>query len=124
MASQNILVTQLTLGTIASGVLAYLKTAKWAPFVNKHSYAINHAYLLITSAFGALGIHYTWDASNHSLTITGLNLVAILWALWKWAEQWSVQYLIQRGAFGPVSIPGDAPAQPSTPVNAAGDGKA
>lgn len=116
MASENVLATQITIGTIGSGVLAYLKTAKWAPWFNKHSAAINHIYLLITSAAGAIGVHAVWDASSHSLTITGLSIATIAYGFWEWAKQWTVQYLVQRGAFGPVSTPGDAPAVPSTPV--------
>jgi hypothetical protein len=118
MATENVLATQITLGTIGAGVLAYLKTAKWAPWFNKHSAKINHAWLLTTSAMGAIGVHYTWDATAHSLTITGLNAVAIAVALWVWAKQWCLQYVVQRGVFGPVAIPGDAPAPAATPVSA------
>jgi len=118
MASENVLATSLTLGTIASGVLAYLKSAKWAPWFNKHSAAINHAFMLVTSAAGAIGISATWDAANHTLTIAGLSLATILHGGWEWLKQWSVQYLVHRGAFGPVSVPGDAPPLPVTPTPA------
>lgn len=116
MATENVLATQLTLGTIGAGVLAYLKTAKWAPFINKHSAKFNHIWLLTASAVGALGVHAAWDASAHSLTITGLSALAIGHAIWEWAKQWTVQYLVQRGAFGPVAIPGDAPPPVVIPV--------
>jgi hypothetical protein len=116
MASQNIVLTQMTLGTIFSGVMAYLKSAKWAPWFSQHSAKINHAFLLITSAAGAIGVHWVWDATAHSLTITGLSLITVGAGIWEWAKQWTVQYLIQRGAFGPVAIPGDAPAPAVTPV--------
>lgn len=116
MAAQNVLVTQITLGTISAGVLAYLKTAKWAPWFNQHSAKFNHIFLLITSAAGAVGVHAVWDATAHSLTITGLSAIAIAHGVWEWAKQWCVQYLTQRGAFGPVAVPGDAPAPAVTPV--------
>src|SRR5215475_6675696 len=99
MASENVLATQLTLGTIGAGVLAYLKTAKWAPWFNKHSANLNHMWLMATSFAGALGVHWVWDASNHSITITGISLLAIVHGLWEWAKQWTVQYLVHRGAF-------------------------
>jgi hypothetical protein len=118
LASENVLATQITIGTIGSGLLAYLKSAKWAPWFNKHSAVLNHAYLLVTSAAGAIGVHFVWDASSHSLTITGLSLVTVAIGFWEWAKQYAVQYLVQRGAFGPVSIPGDAPAVSVTPVAA------
>jgi hypothetical protein len=110
LATENVLATQLTLGTIFSGVMAYLKSAKWAPWFSQHSGKINHAFMLITSAAGAIGVHWVWDKSTHSLMITGLSIMTIAVGLWEWAKQWTVQYLVQRGAFGPVAIPGDAPA--------------
>lgn len=116
MASQDVLATQITIGTIGSGLLAYLKSAKWAPWFNKHSATINHLYLLASSAAGALGVHAVWDASSHSLTITGLSLVTIAYGFWEWAKQYALQYLVQRTAFGPVSVPGDAPPVPVVPV--------
>ena len=123
MATENVVLTQLTLGTIFSGVLAYLKSAKWAPFISQHSAKINHAFLLLTSAAGALGVHWVWNATEHSLLITGLSFAVIMHGIWEWAKQWTVQYLVQRGAFGPVAIPGDAPAPAVTPVAALPDAK-
>lgn len=118
MASENVLATQLTLGTIASGVLAYLKSAKWAPWFSKHSAKINHAFMLVTSAAGAIGVHAVWDASQHSLTVTGLSLATIAFGFWEWVKQYTVQYLVHRGAFGPLSVPGDAPPVSVTPIKA------
>lgn len=123
MASDSVLATSLTLGTIASGVLAYLKSAKWAPWFNKHSAKINHIFMAASSAGGAIGIHAVWDSTNHALTITGLSLIAIWHGAWEWTKQWTVQYLVHRGVFGPVSIPGDAPAIPAVPVTSAGNEK-
>lgn len=119
MATENVLATQITLGTIGAGLLTYFKNATWAPWFNKHSAKINHAWLLITSGLGAAGIHYTWNATEHSLTITGLTVLGIAHAIWEWTKQWCVQYGIQRGVFGPVSIPGDAPPAPAIAVKEA-----
>jgi hypothetical protein len=121
LATASVTMTQVTLSTIFAGLLAYFKRAKWLPFVTQHSVAINHGWLLLSSAGAALGIHAIWDGSSHSLTISGLDIVAILHGIWTWAEQWTVQYLVQRGIFGPVAIPGDAPPVAVTTVNAAGN---
>jgi len=118
MASENVLATSLTLGTIASGLLAYLKSAKWAPWFSQHSKTLNHVVLLATSAGSALGISATWDATAHTLTIAGLSLPTIIHGGWEWMKQWCVQYMVHRGIFGPVSSPGDAPPIPVTPVAA------
>jgi hypothetical protein len=123
VGTSNVVLTQITMGTLFAGVLAYLKTAKWIPFVNKHSATINHIFLLLASAGTAIGVHAVWDSAAGSLTITGLSLTAILHGIWEWSKQWALQYLVQRNTFGPVSIPGDAPAVPMTPVAASGGTK-
>lgn len=114
MAADSVLATSVTLGTIGTGLLAYLKSAKWAPWFNKHSATLNHSLLAVSAAVGALGINYVWDPANHSLLITGLSLTAITHFAWEFTKQWCMQYLVQRGIFGPTSIPGDAPAVPVT----------
>lgn len=116
--TENIIGTQATLGLIFSGVLHWLKTAKWLPFINQHSAGINHTILAATSAFGALGVHLAWNASGHSLTITGLDLATIAASLWLWARQWTVQFLIHRGIFGPVATVVVAPV--ANTLNAGG----
>ena len=100
----NVLSTQITIGLLGAGFLRYLKSSPWFKAINEYSSSINHAVLLITSAIGALGIHYVWDARAHSLTITGLEWATIFPALWLWGKQWAVQFLVHKGAFGDISI--------------------
>lgn len=120
MAAENVLATQVTVGVIASGFLQYLKTRQWLPFINKNSAGINHAILLVTSAAGAMGISFAWNASAHSLVISGLTVSGIVGGLWIWAKQWSVQFLVHRGVFGPVAVNGVRPvANPDVPSIAA-----
>ena len=103
MAAENVISTQITLGLIGAGLLQWLKSRASIGFVNQHSAGVNHAILLATSLAGGLGVHAAWSGSAHSLTITGLDLMAIGAGLWLWAKQWAVQFLVQRGAFGPVA---------------------
>jgi hypothetical protein len=112
MADQNVLATQITVGMMGSGLLQFLKSREWIPFVTKNSAVINHVVLGITSLAGAVGVHSAWDASAHSLTITGLNAAAIAAALWIWAKQWCIQFMVHRGVFGSVA----APAVPAAAV--------
>jgi hypothetical protein len=114
----NIVMTQVTMSTLFAGALAFAKSKAWVPFFNKHSATINHVFLGVTSLGSALGIHALWNGADHSLLIVGLSPLTIAHGIWEWTKQWCLQYLVQRGAFGPVSIPGDAPAVPSTPVKA------
>jgi hypothetical protein len=114
MAAENVIATQLTLGMIGAGLLQWLKSQKWLSSVNQNSGTLNHLVLLATSALGGLGIHAAWSGSDHSLTITGLDLAAIAGAAWLWAKQWTIQFLVHRGVFGqvagaPVHFAGIAP---------------
>jgi len=106
MADQNIIATQLTMGLLSSGALQWLKARAWLPFVNQHSAAFNHVFLMATSISTGLGIHLVWSGTSHSLTITNLNAAAIAGALWIWAKQWAMQFLVHRGVFGPVATKG------------------
>lgn len=103
MAAENVLATQLTLGLISSGALNLLKKSSTVTFVNENSKTLNHLFLLATSAAGAIGVHTAWNVSQHSLLITGLDFATIVASLWIWAKQWAIQFLVHRGAFGPIA---------------------
>src|SRR5882724_4026867 len=111
MAAENVLATQITLGLLGSGALQLLKKSSLVTFVDQHSKVFNHVFLLATSAAGALGVHTAWNASQHSLVITGLDFATIAASFWIWGKQWAVQYLVHRGAFGAVA------ASPAVPVS-------
>jgi hypothetical protein len=110
MAAENVFATQVGIGMLGSAALTLLKRAKWVTWFNDHSGAFNHLFLVMASAAGALGVHTAWSASSHSLTITGLDFATIATSLWLWFKQWSIQYLVHKGAFGPVAVP--APPAP------------
>ena|SRR5882762_6157406 len=110
MAAESVLATQATLGLLSSGVLHLLKNAKWAKAFNDNSSTLNHLFLLATSAGGALGVHAAWTASGGG-TITIPSLAAMGVGLWIWIKQWSIQYLVHKGAFGAVAIKPSAPTE-------------
>ena len=112
MASESVLATQITLGMIGAGVLRLLKRSAAVTWVNDNTGWVNHVILALTSAAGALSVNFVWNATAHSLTITGLDATAIALTAWLWAKQWTIQYLVHKGAFGAVSVPPAAPALP------------
>jgi hypothetical protein len=115
MAAENVFATQVGIGMLSSAALNLLKRLKWVTMVTDHSVAINHVFLIATSAAGALGVHMAWNASGHSLTITGLDFTAVAGSFWLWFKQWSIQYLVHKGAFGPVAEPAPVPAPAPQP---------
>ena len=114
MPTENVLATQATLGMIGAGFLQLLKKSSLVTSITAHSAWLNHAVLVVTAAAGALSIHFAWNASAHSLTITGLDAATMVASIWLWAKQWTVQFLVHRGVFGPVAVPQSAaPAEPA-----------
>jgi len=113
MADQNVVVTQLTIGLFGAGFLQWLKSTKWIPFVTAHSAKLNHVILLITSAGGALGIHSVWTAGGGG-TIAIPSLAVMGAGVWIWTKQYAVQYLVHKGAFGPIAVP--SPTAPTSTV--------
>lgn len=103
MADQNVLATQLTVGLLGSGFLQWLKSTKLVPFVTENSGKLNHIILLLTSAGGALGIHSAWTAGEGG-TISIPSLAVLGAGVWIWMKQWTVQYLVHKGAFGSVAV--------------------
>ena len=109
MAAENVFATQVTLGMIGAGLLQFLKSRTWLPFLNQNSTALNHIVLVATSAAGAIGVNAAWNSAEHSLTITGLSLASVATGLWVWAKQYAIQFLVHKGAFGSVAVPAVTP---------------
>lgn len=124
MAAESVLATQITLGLIGSGVLNLLKKSNAVTFVHDNSKVLNHMILLVTSAAGAVGVHTAWNGTEHSLVITGLDVATIFTSLWIWAKQWTIQFLVHRGAFGPVSVNPNAGTATFAGIASAGPGPA
>ena len=111
MTNRGTMIAAIAAGLFSAGALQWLKNRAWLPFVNQHSAAFNHVFLLVTSISTGLGIHLVWSGASHSLTITNLDAAAIAGSLWIWAKQWTIQFLAHRGVFGPVAVPSPQPAK-------------
>lgn len=82
------------LGTKATVALAiiffqqWLKRQSWFPLLTYESKSMNHLFSIAMAGLGTLGIHFTWNAGDHSLMITGLAVPAIATGMVHWVQQY------------------------------------
>lgn len=71
----------------------------------RHVSTDNPGLIRILAAVGATltaaGLAWTWDASQHTLTITGLTFENAVMFLWLTAKQYVEQYLVYKVGFKP-----------------------
>jgi hypothetical protein len=79
--------TQVAVAAIISFLVGKLKQSSWFPWLTAETSKLNRLVAVLLSGVAAVGIHYQWDAADHSLLITGLSLTTILGMLWHWAVQ-------------------------------------
>lgn len=78
----NVLGTQITFAGITVALIQWLKRSKYVPWFTKEKVYLMRGVSAVVSFLAALGIHYVWNATGHSLLITGLDLMSILTAAW------------------------------------------
>lgn len=105
-ASASPLGTQITISTLVVYLLEWLKTKKWAPFVQKNAATMNKITAGVVAFIAALGVSYTWDATNHQLVIANVpTLAGFVTVLWIWVKQWVMQELVYKGIVQQPSAP-------------------
>ena len=82
---------------ISAWVLEWLKDKPWAPFIVEYGPYLNRATALVIAVGSAIGITFAFDATAHTLTIGGLDLVSISTLAWKAVEQFVLQQLVYHG---------------------------
>ena len=92
----NIAMTHFTIGAVTVAALQWLKGSTWFPWIQAGQTKLLRALSALAAAAAAVGIGYTWNAHDHSLTITGLTLSGIAVALWAWLKQFAVQEFMYR----------------------------
>lgn len=79
--------TQVVIAGIISTLLGMLKKSSWFPWITAETSKVNRVVAIALSFLGTAGIHFAWNASSHSLTITGLALWPLLTFLWHGVAQ-------------------------------------
>jgi hypothetical protein len=109
----NIAMTHFTIGAVTVAALQWLKSSPWFPWIQAGQTKLLRFISALAAAGTAVGIGYTWNAVDHSLTITGLTLTGIAFAFWAWLKQFAVQEFMYR-----ATRPATQSANPSVTVSA------
>ncbi len=98
---QDLVTSQVTASAVVVMILQWLKRSNYFPWLSGETETLNKAVAAIAAAFTAVGIHYSYDADLHTITITGITLTAFVHGAWHWLQAFSFQELIYRGALKP-----------------------
>ena len=74
------------------------------PWVTNQTAALNRAIAVIASLFSALGIHFSFSATQGVLTITGLTIAGIAGFVWHWLVSFVSQQLIFQTAVNKTPV--------------------
>lgn len=79
----------------------------------KNAATMNKITAGVVAFIAAVGVTYTWDASNHRIVIDNIpTLAGFLTVSWTWVKQWVFQELVYKGI---VQTPSPAPAAQTVP---------
>jgi|SRR6516225_232916 hypothetical protein len=95
MTTDTAFESQGALAILIPMILQWLKGAPWFPWVTKETSKLNALAAGVGAVVATAGIHFVWDPGNHSITINGLTIAAVLTAIIAVAKQ----YLFQHAAY-------------------------
>lgn len=92
----------LTTSAMTVAVIEWLKNTKLVPFMSQHTAALNRTVAWLAAFCTGTGIHYQFDATAHSLTITGLSLAVIGHAVWDTTKSYAFNWMLYKGIIKPA----------------------
>jgi hypothetical protein len=112
-AESSALLTTITTSGMAVAIINWLKGSKYFPWITKEKTWLLRGLSLVAATASSFGIHYAWNASDHSLLITGLTLSSVLPALFALSKSLVVNEWIFRSTkpqSNPAVVAAVAPA--------------
>ena len=95
-AAQSVVMTHITAAGVSVALINYLKGSKYFPWITQEKTKVLRAVAVLTSAIGAIGIHYTWNAAARTLTFD-LPTLAGAWAFGVvWVKSFITQELVYQ----------------------------
>lgn len=90
-------VTTVTASAMSVAVIQWLKNTKLIPFMDQHTAGLNRFAGWLAAFGSSVGIHWTFDHTAGTLTLTGLTLAAIGHTAWDTTKSYAFQWLVYRG---------------------------
>ena len=117
MDGSQLVVSQLTLGAVASWVLEALKKASWFPVLSDESTKVAKVFwAALTSLLAVTGLSYVYDPTAHTLLIQGFSLTLVANAVWHWLTQFVMQEGWYQAVFNKPAAVVSAPLAAKAPA--------
>ena len=87
--------SSLGMGIFMTYFIEWLKASPYFPWITAEKDKIVKTAHLVGAIVSAAGIHYSWNAATHTLTIPNLTGAVVALAVWKIAQQ----YLFQKWVY-------------------------
>ena len=109
----DVLGTQFIISGLAAYLLEHLKNSTWMKwFTPETSRKTKQVIAILVSGVTALGIHWSYDGTAGTLTITGLTAAAVVEHGWDWLRAWYLQQLVYDIAVKESSVAKDPSVRP------------
>ena len=93
--------SQLAFAYVTSSVMEFLKNLSWFPLLQKEAKVLNTLIAVVVAFIVAIGIHWTFDAAQGTLVISGLTWGSIGHGFISWVQQ----FAFQQGAYKMLVAP-------------------
>jgi len=87
----------LAANAVSVFLIEKLKAAKNIPWIHQHSSQLNRMVAIATSGLAAVGVHFTFNAGDGTLLITGISMAGIVGAAWHWVQSFALQEVMYQG---------------------------
>lgn len=98
------LVTQFTGAAMIVWIIQGLKNAGWFPHMTVDTVKVNRFISALAALATASALHWNWDATTASLTISGLTVINVTHFAWAAAQQFVGQEMIYQLIYAPKTV--------------------
>lgn len=118
-ASDNsVVMTHLTAAGFGVALINYLKKSPYFPWITKEKQNVLRAVAVITSAIGAIGVHYSWHPESRQLTFMIPTFAQALGFGVTWVKSFIAQETVYQATASknggpPAVVPAAPAAQPA-----------
>lgn len=103
---QSLILSTGAAAALSSIFLQALKNSQWVPFLGTRpdQAKMNAFVAAILAAVASIGIHYNFDMTAGTLTITGLSMQNIAHGLMQWGIQYATQHMVYKSTIVPAEL--------------------
>lgn len=103
---ESLIATQFSSAAVVVWIIQYLKSAGRLAWITQDTGRLNRVISAVLALATAAGIHYQFDSTAGTLTVTGLTLTNGLHFMWAAAQQFIGQELLYEAVYSPKKVRG------------------